>query len=145
MKPKRLAVDTTSILSFLIGGKAVQVFDSPDVDLFVTTEFNIQEVRHMIPKIAVEYYLDGEELGEVLKKLTRTKLRVLAAADYLSEWKRARSVMGEIDKKDTDLLALALFLGCPVWTRDSDFRKPSVVQLTRAYSTGELLKILYNQ
>ena len=107
MKPKQLAVDTTSILSFLIGGKAVQVFDSSDVDSFVTTEFNIQEVRHMIPKLAAEYHLDGDGLREVLEKLTRTKLRVLAASDYSSGGKQARAVMGKIDEKDTDLLALA--------------------------------------
>lgn len=145
MKPKQLAVDTTSILSFLIGGKAVQVFDSPDVDSFVTTEFNIQEVRHMIPKLAAEYHLDGNGLREVLDKLIRTKLRVLAASDYLSGWKQAREVMGEIDEKDTDLLALALSMDCPVWTRDSDFQEPSVSRVVMVYSTGELLKILYNR
>lgn len=145
MKPKQLAVDTTSILSFLIGGKAVQVFDSSDVDSFVTTEFNIQEVRHMIPKLAAEYHLDGDGLREVLEKLTRTKLRVLAASDYSSGGKRAQAVMGEIDAKDTDLLALALSLDCPVWTRDSDFREPAVARVVTVYSTGELLKILYNR
>jgi predicted nucleic acid-binding protein len=145
MKPKRLAADTTSILSFLIGGKAVQVFDSPDVDSFVTTEFNIQEVRHMIPKLAAEYHLDGDGLREVLEKLTRTKLRVLAASDYSSGWKQAQRVMSKIDEKDTDLLALALSLDCPVWTRDSDFREPSVTRLITSYSTRELLKILYNR
>lgn len=145
MKPKQLAVDTTSILSFLIGGKAVQVFDSSDVDSFVTTEFNIQEVRHMIPKLAAEYHLDGDGLREVLEKLTRTKLRVLAVSDYSSGGKQARAVMGEIDEKDTDLLALALSLDCPVWTRDSDFRRPSVARVVTVYSTGELLKILYNR
>ena len=53
--------------------------------------------------------------------------------------------MGEIDEKDTDLLALALSLDCPVWMRDSDFREPSVARIVTVYSTGELLKILYNR
>ena len=145
MKPNPLAVETTSILSFLIGGKAVQVFDSSVVKSFVTTAFNLQEVRHMIPKLAAEYRLDENGLQEALEKLIRTKVRVLASSDYSSGWKQAREVMGEIDEKDTDLLALALSLDCPVWTRDSDFREPSIARITKAYSTGDLIKILHNR
>jgi|GEM_PF-1355196 len=145
MKLKQLAVDTTSILSFLIGGKAVQVFDSSDVNSFVTTEFNIQEVHHMIPKLSAEYHLDANVLKETLEKLIRTKLRVFVSSGYSKRSKQARDVMKEIDEKDTDLLALALSLDCPVWTRDSDFRKPAVTRLITAYSTGDLLKTLYNQ
>ncbi|MHB2019877.1 MAG: PIN domain-containing protein [Candidatus Xenobia bacterium] len=55
---------------------------------------------------------------------------------YGSRLEEAASRMG--DPKDVDVLALALYLTCPVWTMDSDFR-PSGVPV---FSTRSLLEVL---
>lgn len=144
-KPTKIAVDATAMISFLLGGKAISVFDSPDVDSFITTEFNIEEVQHMIPKLSEAYRFSRDHLLETLEKLKRTKLKVLGRSDYHAQWKKAYEIMSPIDEKDTDLLALALTFGCPVWTQDSDFQEPSVKKVIAAYSTGPLLKILYGR
>jgi hypothetical protein len=42
------------------------------------------------------------------------------------------------DPEDVDLLALALFLGAPVWSNDDDFKDLPV----KRYTTAEFLKLL---
>jgi hypothetical protein len=73
MKLELLAVDTTAIVSFLIGGKALMVFDNLKIHSLVTTQFNLQEVHHLLPKLANQYHYPFSIVLSVMNKWAKIK------------------------------------------------------------------------
>ena len=47
--------------------------------------------------------------------------------------------MKEIDEKDAPILALAMQLGCPVWSNDRHFQRQTIVKV---YTTEDIVKLL---
>jgi len=58
---------------------------------------------------------------------------------YRPRMKAAFEVMKEIDEKDAPFLALAMQLGCPIWSNDRHFQRQNKV---RAYTTRDILEII---
>jgi predicted nucleic acid-binding protein len=57
---------------------------------------------------------------------------------YFSALPAARKLIGKRDPDDVEILALALFMGIPLWSNDNDFEKSGV----EWYTTAELLRKL---
>lgn len=51
----------------------------------------------------------------------------------------AFEIMKEIDEKDAPFLALAMQLGCPVWSNDRHFQRQNEV---RVYTTRDILGLI---
>ena len=98
MKIKRIAVDTTSMISMIVGGKASAVFECPSIKLFATTEFNLEEVHHLIPKLSHRHGLSERHLNKVLEKLKISTLEICPKSVYKDSIKKAISLIGEIDE-----------------------------------------------
>jgi predicted nucleic acid-binding protein len=58
---------------------------------------------------------------------------------YRPRMKAAFEIMKEIDEKDAPFLALAMQLGCPVWSNDRHFRRQNEV---RVYTTRDILRLI---
>ncbi|MEW6006697.1 MAG: PIN domain-containing protein [bacterium] len=50
---------------------------------------------------------------------------------YKSKLKEAEGLIGEIDRKDVDILALALFTKAPLWSHDRDFEDIKGIELLK--------------
>jgi len=50
---------------------------------------------------------------------------------YKSEMEKANKIIGSVDKKDVDLLALGLKENCLIWSEDKHFRDNGEINLIR--------------
>ncbi|OQX00853.1 hypothetical protein BWK69_00635 [Candidatus Parcubacteria bacterium A4] len=122
-----IAIDANVILSALLGGKpSVILFDSRFQ--FITTEFTISEVEKYLPKLAKKLEVSQEELSIILFQLP---FEIYGEDFYENKKIEARRMIGEIDKKDIDILALALKFETYLWSQDKDFEKAGYSKLVK--------------
>lgn len=125
-----VVVDANIILSALLGGKpSIILFDSRFQ--FATAEFTMKEVKKYLPKLAKKLDISQEGLNLLLEKLP---LLVYKNNFYNSKSKKAKGMIGEIDEKDIEILALALKLETYLWSQDKDFEKCGYPKLLKTYN-----------
>lgn len=132
-KIERLAVDANPILSAIIGGSARTVFIKSESTTFYTSTFNYREVEKYIPILASKRDIPIDDLYLALSMLP---LRIYKYDFYNDKVKQAKGLIEKRDKDDFHLLALALKLGCPIWSNDKDFDGLGIM----VYSTLDLIK-----
>jgi|SRR3989344_1537880 len=76
-----------------------------------------------------------ERIKEILLGLVNLKVKVSP-----QQLNRATSLIS--DPEDKPYLALALKLNCPIWSNDSHFKEPSVINLVKVFKTNELSEFL---
>lgn len=130
---ERLAVDANPILSAIIGGNARIVFIKSESIAFYTTTFNYREVEKYIPILASKKDIPIDDLYLTLSMLP---LNVCDYNFYNDKVKQAKELIEKRDKDDIHLLALAIKLGCPIWSNDKDFGGLGI----EIYSTLDLIK-----
>ena len=131
---RKLAVDANVILSAVAGKAALRVFLDDNIE-FVTTHFNIEEVREYLGVIAAKYGFSEEILESQLRLLP---LKVYPGSFYEDFLQKAAKRLVGRDSDDIELLALALRLRVFVWSNDRDFRTSG----TKVFTTARLLKLL---
>ena len=115
------------IIAALLGGISRQVlFDSRFS--FATTSFTMTEVDKYVELIAEKSGLPESFIIDTLKLLP---LKVYSQDKYLQKISEAKKMIGKYDTKDIDVLALALFLKCPLWSEDKHFQKVEGVIVVR--------------
>ncbi|ODS38429.1 MAG: hypothetical protein A7316_07960 [Candidatus Altiarchaeales archaeon WOR_SM1_86-2] len=125
----KICVDANIIISALIGGAARNIlFDSKFE--FITTEFTIKEVRKYLPMIGKK---SGVDAGKIEFALSLLPIKVHPKEHYSDKIEKADKLIGEIDKKDVDILALALKFECYLLTEDGDFKTINKVIRTRDF------------
>jgi predicted nucleic acid-binding protein len=119
-----VVVDATSLISALLGGRAIQVLFS---DLFqcITTERTTWEVKRYIPTIADR---SGVAENEVLYLFETFPLTAYQSAFYEAQMDHAARQVGERDSNDIDILALTYQTGAPLWTADRDLLEVADIQ-----------------
>jgi len=132
----RLAVDANPILSALIGGAALRVFQAcPErVGELATTEHTVREVLEYIPELAKKPRVQKAGISEadLYFALVTAPLTIYTRGFYEEELEAAHKEIGERDPEDVDLLALALKLNAPIWSNDQHFRGLKVKWWTTA-------------
>lgn len=131
--PARLAVDANPMVSAAIGGKARRVFEEGTDTEFLTTAFTTNEVRQYLPALVLKRGVSLEDLQSGLDNLP---VILIPKDAYQHRLPEAQALIQDPD--DVELLALALELKVPIWTKDSDFN-PSGIE---CYRTGNLLRML---
>ena len=130
-----LAVDANSLISALLGGRALQLLFNP-LFFFVTTERTTWEVKRYISVIA-------ERLGiaeiEVLNTFEDFPIRAYQSYFYETAIGRATNAIEHRDPKDIDILALTYYLRIPLWTHDLDLIEIEDIQTV---TTQDLLAII---
>lgn len=128
-----IAVDANVIISALLGGKARFLLFDPRYD-FLTTAFNIDEVKRYFPRIAAKSGVEHSRLDELLSFLPIT---IMDRREYQQHMGQATKMMDEIDRHDIDLLALALEKNSYLWSEDRHFEK--IKDKIRLLKTEDLL------
>jgi len=130
---EKLAVDANPLLSAIIGGQARTVFLNVRKTTFYTTLFNYKEVEKYIPIFSTKRKIRIEDLYLAFSMLP---LSVCDEDFYKNKIKQAKKMIEKRDPADVHLLALALKLGCPVWSNDKDFYGLGI----KVYSTLDLIR-----
>lgn len=114
-----IVVDANIIISALIGGSPRKIlFDHRF--RFITSKYTIDEVRKYVPEIASKSDSDEEFVLETLELIP---LSVKEKEFYEDKLDEARDMIGDIDEKDVQILALALKKDDYLWSEDNDFKK----------------------
>ena len=121
------------ILSAVIGGRAGKPFLRPDRPEFVTTASVIGEVKEYIPVLCRKKRLNSDLAFAILRRLP---VREVPEDEYSAFLPKAAELIGHRDPDDVHLTALALSLGCPVWSNDSDFKD---IEGIAVYDTRDFL------
>ena len=123
----KIAVDATPIISALIGGISRNILFDHRFN-FISSEYTIEEVKKHIQLIAKKSGINEKEIREALFLLP---IKIYPKKEYKNKIEIADKIIGNIDKKDIDILALSLKENCHVWSEDKDFRNLKEVNLIR--------------
>ncbi|KUK41323.1 MAG: putative ribonuclease VapC [Clostridia bacterium 62_21] len=110
-------MDANVVLSALIGGKASKVFAGAKGVEFITTANVVAEILEYVPVLARKKGLNREVMEAAFNLLG---LEAVQEEIYSQQIPAALGLIGKRDPDDVELVALALALGCPVWSNDND-------------------------
>jgi predicted nucleic acid-binding protein len=130
----RLAADANVLLSAVLGGRAKLVLEDPKAEVF-TCEATLAEVQEYALHLAGKRGLPRDLVLLAVATLPVTMVEPGAYATAIPEASRR---IAHRDPDDGEILALALHLGVPIWSKDRDFEDAGV----EWYTTAELLKRL---
>lgn len=119
--------DANVLLSAVIGKAALRVFTEYGVEVHVC-EFNADEVREYLPRMASKYGLPFDLVELQLRLLP---MRLHPEADYADRLAEAQTDLAARDPDDAHPLALARTLGLPLWTNDRDLSTATESSATR--------------
>jgi predicted nucleic acid-binding protein len=131
----RLVADANVLLSAVTGGRAALVLGRPELAEVLTTATAMTEVQEYVEPLARKLRLP---LHTVLLAVASLPVAVGDRDEYGRSLSEAGRRIGQRDPDDIDVLALALHLGAPVWSNDSDFGIAGI----EWYTTAQLLKQL---
>lgn len=132
-----LAADSNVLISSILGGRAYSIITKYVKEVsFYTTDRNLSEVEKFITVYAEAGRISYREAVIALKSLPVIKCE---KKDYYSCLRKAGKIIGQRDRGDMPLLALAIDKRIPIWSNDKDFTGVKVVQV---FTTGELVKVL---
>ena len=125
-----IVVDANIIMSALLGGKpSIILFDSRFQ--FISSRFTIEEIYKYLPRLTAKTGLLQEELEVMIGELP---LKIFQREFYQDKIGEAESLIGVIDKKDVDILALALKFNAYLWSEDKHFEKAGYAKLAKTYN-----------
>ncbi len=133
--PRSVVADSNVLLAAVARRAAWRVFENAPDLVIATTEVAIEEVHEHVGEFAERYDLDVDVLHTAIEVLPVERYSEI---DYSSHVKEAQRLIEERDPDDVHVVALALMLGIPIWSNDSDFRDLPI----EVYTTAKLLKIL---
>ena len=131
----KLVADANVLLAAVLGGRARDVLQHPDIEELLTAEVTLAEVQEYAPILARKRRLS---LDVLLLAIAALAVTVVEQAVYVSALPRARRLMTARDPDDIDVLALALHTQLPLWSNDNDFEATGI----EWYTTAELLRKL---
>ena len=124
-----IAVDANIVMSALLGGKPSFILFDSRFD-FATTEFTLTEVKKYFPKLSRKTSLPKEDLLDLLGELPLT---IYPKIFYKNHLKKSQKLIGEIDAKDVEILALALKLEAYLWSQDRHFDNCGYKKILKTY------------
>ena len=135
----KLIIDTNVLISSLIKDSTTrEILLNESIDFYVP-EIILSEINKYIHYIAQKSELSEEEV----KKLLNThmeNLHLVPIDEYEGKMDEGMNIIGEIDEKDTQFIALALSIkNDGIWSNDKHFDKQSKIQV---YKTLDIVNLL---
>lgn len=130
----KIALDADPIIQSLGGGLSRKIIMKGGLKL-VTTSYTLEEAKQKTVKIAKR---TGYPELFLKMMIDSVPAEVFERQDYQEHLAEAKKQIGKRDARDVDILALALWLGVPIWTADKDFEVTEI----KTYDTAQLLKRL---
>lgn len=116
-----LALDANILIRAVLGSKVLFLLRKYAESVeFLAPDVAFREAREHLPGILVGRNIPVTPALEILDLVARLVHTVEADA-YLAFESIARKRIDQRDTDDWPVLAVALALGCPIWTEDTDF------------------------
>lgn len=132
----KAVIDANIVLAALISteGNTKELLFSPALEL-VSPDFLCEELEKYRSHVKEKARYTEGEMDTVLS-LILSRIKIISSLEYASERSKAKQISP--DPKDTEYFALALKLGCHIWSNDKALKKQDRVKVL---STSELLKL----
>ncbi len=128
----RLVADSNILFSFFWKKSLSRKIMSSNAAELFSPEFALEEIKAYESEICRKTGLSKPEF-----RRSREELALLVEFVPLEKFRGFfKNLLAVPDKDDIDFLALALCLGCPVWSQDNALKRQGAVTV---YSTAELL------
>ncbi len=107
-------------------------------------EYGMKEVDSYQAYIKVKREKSSQSISfEYAKRFLIKAVQIVPLDLYLPRMRDAFEIMKEIDEKEAPFLALAMQMGCPIWSNDKHFQRQKAA---RVYTTRDLLGLInYNE
>lgn len=134
---RTLIIDSNILISALIKkGPTRKILTNSNMN-FVFPEYGLEEVYFHKHTIVKKSRVSEREFNILLLRLL--KYVNLIPLDVIVKFREeADRIMGEIDRKDTPFVALALAFNCPIWSDDNHFKKQKEVKI---FTTKDILRM----
>lgn len=121
MSDKALVLDANILIRAVLGQRVRNlIFAHAATARFYAPDVAYTDARHYLPGLLAKRGIDAQPALEVLDRLEML-VQPLAAGLYESAKTEALRRIASRDPDDWPVLACAMFLDCPVWTKDADF------------------------
>jgi len=139
LAPPKIVVDANVLVSALLKNSVTRkVLLGNNTPQMFAPEFIKEELFKYSEEFAKRLKISQIQTKEALELLFgASKICVLHSSEYFNQMPEALQACP--DKKDAPYFAVALKLGCPLWSNDLALKKQNKVTI---YSTAELLKKL---
>jgi len=114
----RIVIDANIVLSSLVAGRLTDILLSPKFELFAP-DLLFTEIQNNTAEIKAKSRLSEAEFGTLLRLLEK-RVRLVPFEGFAQRFEEAEQAL-QGHKKDAPYVALALQLGCPVWTYEKRF------------------------
>jgi len=134
-----LVVDANVVFSALIGGQTYNVFyvnSIVRVFQFKAPNYLFIEIYEHFDEILEKTKFSKEEL-EIVLNFLKEQIDIVPFKEYMDKYEEAKEISPDPD--DVPYLALALKLGCAIWSNDKELKKQSAVKV---YNTQEIVQLL---
>lgn len=131
----KLVLDANILFSALIKESHIRHFLLLSENDFYMPGFVLEEVRDHLRELEEKSALPARRIFEVLEEIiTLSKIKIIPLSDFKKREKEAERFSPDPD--DVPYLALALHLGCALWSNDKRLKEQNQV---RVYDTEEIL------
>ena len=131
----QVIVDANVLISILIKpGKPVDLLLIEELD-FASPELLFEEIENNKELIIQKSGLSKEEIGRFIE-VFRRKITVVPEEEFLEYREKAEAICP--DEKDITYFALALRMGCPIWSNEKKLKEQDQVKV---WATHELMRL----
>jgi len=138
----KLIIDTNILISSLLKDSTTREILLNESLNFYLPEIVLSEVNKYLPYIIQKSELSEEEIKKILNTLLEN-LILVPIDEYEKKMDEGMKIIGNIDEKDTQFIALALSIeNDGIWSNDKHFEKQKKIRVFKAVDILNLLEEL---
>ena len=138
----KLIIDTNILISSLLKDSTTREILLNESLNFYLPEIVLSEVNKYLPYIIQKSELSEEEIKKLLNSLLEN-LILVPIDEYEKKMDEGMKIIGNIDEKDTQFIALALSIeNDGIWSNDKHFEKQKKIKVFKAIDILNFLEEL---
>ena len=138
----KLIIDTNILISSLLKDSTTREILLNESLNFYLPEIVLSEVNKYLPYIIQKSELSEEEIKKLLNTILEN-LILVPIEEYEKKMNEGMKIIGNIDEKDTQFIALALSIeNDGIWSNDKHFEKQKKIKVFKTIDTLNLLEEL---
>ena len=135
----KLIIDTNILISSLLKDSISRELLLNEFFEFYLPEIVLREVNKYLPYIIQKSKLSEEEIKKLLNTILEN-LNLVPIDEYKGKMNEGLEIIGNIDEKDTQFVALALAIeNVGIWSNDKHLNKQEKIQV---YKTKDIINLL---
>ena len=135
----KLIIDTNILISSLLKDSTTREILLNESLIFYLPEIVLSEVNKYLPYIIQKSELSEEEIKKLLNTLLED-LILVPIDEYEKKMNEGMKIIGNIDEKDTQFIALALSIeNDGIWSNDKHLDKQKKIKV---FKTNDILNLL---